>query len=522
MKNVADALCRHAAVEPDRTALVFEDRAWTFRNLRDDVERYAAGLASVGFVPGDKLGLMLANRPEFIALEYAAFMLGGIVMPLNIHYRSGEIEHVLGTCEVDLLVAEAEYADRIAPDIRRRCPALRAVFLMSPTAGARHDLVRPADVLVGEPGRVAGPVARDQDDVALMLHTSATTGKAKGVMLTLGNLEANYDRSPEWLGVSGRDVILCALPLYNTFALNQCINAMMVTGATMVLLRRFDAATASEAVERHRCTFFPAVPAMLQKMLNDPESARRDLSSLARICVGGAPVPAPLLARVYERIGRDTVVMTGYGLTEATALVSLHRATMNEQGELHRAKSVGPSLPGIRVAIMDDAGREVPSGTVGEICIQGPNVMKGYYGRPEETRTAIVDGWLHTGDLGAMDPDGFFSIVDRKKDLIIRGGQNIYPADVEEVLYRHPSVAEAAVVAVPDDVMGEVPAAFVAPKPGMHVAADELSRLCKGELAYFKVPASIEILPELPKGPTGKILRRALRESRTSSTTGEA
>jgi long-chain acyl-CoA synthetase len=189
----------------------------------------------------------------------------------------------------------------------------------------------------------------------------------------------------------------------------------------------------------------------------------------------------------------------------------MHRVTLGPDGELHRPKSVGKSLPGIDVAILDETGREAPRGTVGEICVRGPNVMKGYYRMPEETAQAIVDGWLHTGDLGFMEPDGHFTIVDRKKDLIIRGGQNIYPADIEEVLYHHPAVAEAAVIGMEDDVLGEVPRAFVALKPSMDVTAEALLALCRAELAYFKVPVAIEILPELPKGPTGKILRRGLR-----------
>jgi len=331
------------------------------------------------------------------------------------------------------------------------------------------------------------------------------------VMLTVGNLEANYDHSPEWLGLRRDEIILCALPLYNTFALNQCINATMVLGGTMVLLPRFDALICLETIERHGCTFFPSVPTMLQRVLHHPEVDRFNLRSLRRLCVGAAPVPAPLLARVHERCAGDTVVITGYGLTEGTALVATHAVALDEKGELVRAKSVGRALPGMTIAILDEAGREVPFGTVGEICIRGPNVMKGYYNMPEATAEALAGGWLHTGDLGAMDPDGHFTIVDRKKDLIIRGGQNIYPADIEEVLYHHPAVAEAAVVPIPDAGLGEVPKAYVALKPGRTATPEELLARCRDELAYYKVPVAVDILPDLPKGPTGKILRRELR-----------
>jgi long-chain acyl-CoA synthetase len=502
MSNRADALLRNAATIPDKTALIFEGEAWSFARLAEGARAHAAGLAALGFRRGDKLGLMLATRPDFILLQYAAFMLGGTVLPLNMHYRGAEIEYALTSCEADVLVIDAAFAARLRPDFRSRCTSVSKVVVLDGAWPLR-----------GEAAAAPPPVGLAADDVVLMLSTSATTGKAKGVMLTVGNLEANYDRSPGWLGLKPDEIILCALPLYNTFALNQCINATIVLGATMVLLPRFDALVCLETVERYRCTFFPAVPTMLQRMLQHPEVDRFNLRSLRRLCVGAAPVPAPLLARVHERCTGDTVVITGYGLTEGSALVATHEVALDEKGELVRAKSVGRALPGMMIAILDEAGREVPFGTVGEICIRGPNVMKGYYNMPEATAEALAGGWLHTGDLGAMDPDGHFSIVDRKKDLIIRGGQNIYPADIEEALYHHPAVAEAAVVPTPDAGLGEVPKAYVALKPGRTATPEELLACCRDKLAYYKVPVAVEILPDLPKGPTGKILRRELRAS---------
>jgi long-chain acyl-CoA synthetase len=251
---------------------------------------------------------------------------------------------------------------------------------------------------------------------------------------------------------------------------------------------------------------------MLQRVLYHPEVEHYDLSSLRRFCVGAAPVPAPLLARLHERIGPQARVLTGYGLTEATAIVATHEVKAGPDGELIRAKSIGLPLPGIEMAIWDETCQSVPDGTVGEICVKGPCVMKGYYKMPEASGEALVRGWLRTGDLGIRDSDGYYTIVDRKKDLIIRGGQNIYPADIEEALYRHPAVAEAAVVARPDESLGEVPTAFVALKPGAHTDSAALLAHCKADLAYFKVPDAVAILPELPKGPTGKILRRELRQ----------
>jgi long-chain acyl-CoA synthetase len=505
MRNRAQPLLDQAARRPDKPALVFGDRGWTFAQWRDEALCFASGLRAAGFGRGSTLGLMLSSRPEFLFVEYAAFLLGGTVVPINVQYRTAEIEHVLLSCDVSVLVTEAPLVGRIGQGVAGRYPRLRHVFVFDGGEG------RAAETLRSSGDGVMAPVPVEGDDVALLLCTSATTGRAKGVMLTVANLEANYDPTPEWVGFGTDDVILGALPLYNTFALNHCINAPPVTGATLVLLPRFEERACLDAIARHRCTYLPAVPTMLQKMLNHPDAARADLSSFRRTLVGGAPVPAALLATAHARVGTHIAVLTGYGLTEATALVTLQHVTMNAAGELDHARTIGRGVPGVAVAILDDAGDVVPAGVVGEICVRGPNVMKGYYKLPAETAAALAGGWLHTGDLGHVDGEGYVYIVDRKKDLVIRGGQNVYPAEVEAVLYEHPAVAEVAVVGRPDDVLGEVPVAFVALKPSAVAKADELVALCRERLAPFKVPVSIEVLAELPKGPTGKILRRALK-----------
>lgn len=351
------------------------------------------------------------------------------------------------------------------------------------------------------------------DDLAMLLLTSATTGKAKGVMLTAGNLAANYDRTPGWLGLDGGSVILCALPLYNTFGLNQCINAMLVTGCTMVLLPRFDAERCIAAIAAHRCTFLPAVPTMLQKIVDHPTASREKLGSLRTVMTGGAPVPSPLLRRLLE-LAPDVELLTGYGLTEATALVTLARVSLSSSGGgIERDRTIGRVVDGMALEILDEAGCPCPPGKNGEIAIRGPNVMAGYYRAPGDTADALRDGWLRTGDIGHVDKDGYVYIVDRKKDIIIRGGQNIYPADIEEILYQVPGVIEAAVVARPDSLLGEVPIAFVALKPGSDATVERMLDHCRASLAPYKWPAAIDLLDELPKGPTGKILRRALRTS---------
>lgn len=512
MSNRVDALVRQAQRVPTKAAVIFEGQTWTFAQLLGQAKAYAAGLAQAGFGRGDKLGLMLATRPEFIALEYAVYILGGALVPMNIHYHGHEIEHALVSCSVEFLVLDSPFAERLAVDIGTRCPALRKVLVFGGVPASSSPLLQDAGALSGDAKNAPAPLDLAQDEVAMMLYTSATTGKSKGVMLTIRNLEANYDTTPDFLQLTAEDVILCALPLYNTFGLNQCINVMAQRGATMVLMARFDPLTCLQAIERYRCTFLPAVPTMLQKLLYHPDVERYDLHSLQRFCVGAAPVPAPLLARLHQRISADALVINGYGLTEATALVAIHEVKVDADGDLVRGKSIGRPIAGVEMCILDEAGAPVAFDTVGEICVRGANVMKGYYMLPAVTAEVITaDGWLRTGDLGTMDADGYFTIVDRKKDLIIRGGQNVYPADIEEALYRHHAVAEAAVVALPDELLGEVPMGYVALKPGASVAPGELLGHCRTELAYFKVPVAVDILPELPKGPTGKILRRELR-----------
>ena len=511
MKNRAQGLYDQAQLIPDKIAVIFENSTWTFAQLADQTRAYAAGLAQAGIERNDKVALMLSTRPEFIPIEHAVYVLGATLVPLNTLYNGPEVIQALQTCEVDCLVIDADFVDRLPADFASQCPSLKNIHVFSMEGFAAIPGTHDADSLCGIAADAPTPVELDQEDVPMMLYTSATTGKAKGVMITANNLAANYDATPSVLRLSADEVILCALPFYNTFGLNQCINALITLGATMVLLPRFNAEACLLAIQQYRCTFLPAVPTMLQKMLYHPNAGQYDLSSLRRFCVGAAPVPAPLLTRLRERVAQDALVLNGYGLTEATAIAAIHEVAVGADGQLLRGKSIGLPIAGVEMAIMDSEGRTLPPGTAGEICIKGPNVMKGYYKLPDATAEAIVGGWLYTGDIGIKDEDGYYTIVDRKKDVIIRGGQNIYPADIEEVLYQHPAVAEAAVVAQLDEVLGEVPKAFVSLKPGAHTSPDELIGHCKEGLSYYKVPATVEILPDLPKGPTGKILRRALR-----------
>lgn len=482
--------------------MLFDGEAVSFARLGRDTLAMAAGLARLGIGKGDHVGLLLRASPDFIIAQQALFALGAVVTPINILYRVGEVRHAVTCCALAHIVTTSDLGGALDADMD--C-GLILLDTCADTAGTRS-----LPLAMDKAAPLRAPVPLGPDDLAMLLLTSATTGKAKGVMLSAANLAANYDRTPDWLGLHGDSVILCALPLYNTFGLNQCINAMLVTGCTLVLHARFDAAVCIAAIAAHRCTFLPAVPTMLQKILDHPEASRESLGSLRTIMTGGAPVPSALLQRLLA-VAPDVRLLTGYGLTEATALVTVARVRLGPDGRMERERTIGRVLDGMELAIADEDGKALPVGANGEIVVRGPNVMAGYYRAPMDSAMAVREGWLRTGDIGHVDADGYVYIVDRKKDVIIRGGQNIYPADIEEILYQVPGVAEAAVVAREDEMLGEVPVAFVAMRPGISPAPDQMLAHCRSHLAAYKVPAAITVLDELPKGPTGKILRRALR-----------
>lgn len=511
MANLADHLFRQDRERGDKCALIYKDRAYSFTELAYLVRQIAGGLSRAGVGVGSRVGLMLYTRPEFVLYQQAIFALGGILSPLNVFYKRAELAHAVAVCRTDYLIVGSEFVGLLPEPGGPDRGALKRIFVVDlPPDDAPNSLIVSAATLEGA-APITEPVALPPEALGMVLKTSATTGKAKGVMLSIGNIQANYDRTPGWLGLDQSTVTLCALPLYNTFGLNQCINATMVTGGTMVLIPRFDAGECLAAIEKSRCTFFPGVPTMLQSLLDHPDAAHRDISSIGRILTGAAPVPAPLLQRIKAKMGGATIVMTGYGLTEATAIVTLDQVELDAEGNVRRPRSIGRVLPGMEMKIVTPDGAPVAVGERGEICVRGPNVMQGYSGLDDETSFAIRDGWLHTGDIGVTDAEGFAYVVDRLKDVIIRGGQNIYPADIEETIYHYPGVKEVAVIGAPDERFGEVPIAFVALRAGETVSAEDIIQRCKAALACFNVPTAVHFLPELPKGPTGKILRRALR-----------
>jgi long-chain acyl-CoA synthetase len=366
--------------------------------------------------------------------------------------------------------------------------------------------VRPGDfegTLAGaQPTRaVAARVGRD---TAVILYTSGTTGQPKGAELTHSNLRCNVDVVARMLGVAADEVVLGALPMFHAFGQTCGLNASVAVGACLTLLPRFDPAKALAIIERDHVTVFEGVPTMYGALLNHPDRERYDTSTM-RLCVsGGAAMPVEILRGFEQAFG--CVVLEGYGLSETSPA-----ASFNKPDRERKAGSIGTPVEGVEMKVVDDAGNDLPPGERGEILIRGHNVMKGYWNRPDATAHAIdADGWFRTGDIATVDDDGYFFIVDRKKDMIIRGGYNVYPREIEEVLHEHPGVRECAVIGVPDAALGEEVAAAVALKPGIDVSAEELRDFVKSRVAAYKYPREVWIIDELPKGPTGKILKREI------------
>ncbi|MDQ3724224.1 MAG: long-chain fatty acid--CoA ligase [Actinomycetota bacterium] len=490
--NLALNLTRTAAEHPDGIAVKLDDAAFNYGLLDNASQRVAAMLKSKGIGPGDRVGIMLPNVPYFPALYYGVLRAGAVVVPMNVLLKGREVAYYLSDSEVKLLFAWHG-------------------FMEAAETGAKE--AGGVEVVEVEPGEIEGLIFAHEpdeevyecagDETAVILYTSGTTGKPKGAELTHDNLRNNVRVAVGLFDMGVGDVIFGGLPLFHSFGQTCTMNAAICCGATVTLLPRFDPGKALEILERDRCTVFEGVPTMYGALLNHPERDGCDVSSL-RVCAsGGASLPVEILRGFEDCFGCK--VLEGYGLSETSPV-----ASFNHPDRERKAGSIGTPIEGVEMKVVDDDRNEVAQGEIGEILIKGHNVMKGYLNHPEATAEAIRDGWFATGDLARVDEDGYFFIVDRKKELIIRGGYNVYPREVEEVLYEHPAIREVAVVGVPHAELGEEIGAAVALKEGEHVEADELRDFVKEQLAAYKYPRQIWFVDELPKGPTGKILKREI------------
>jgi long-chain acyl-CoA synthetase len=500
MPNLAHVLLDTAAQHGDRPALRMDDAVLTYAEFRDAAARVAAGLRERGVQPGDRVGMVLPNVPAFPVVFYGALLAGAAVVPMNPLLKAREVEYYLTDSGARLVVA-------LDASAAAATEAAGTVGVTALTVGA-VDLGELGSGPAGE----ATATERADEDPAVVLYTSGTTGPPKGAELTHANLASNALTTRDTLlENTPDDVVMGCLPLFHVFGLTCALNAAVIGGSCLTLLPRFDGGKALSIIERDRVTVFEGVPTMFAGMLHREDRDRYDVSSL-RLCVsGGSAMPVEVMRGFEEAFG--CIVLEGYGLSETSPV-----ASFNHPHAERKPGTIGTPIRGVEMRLVDDEGRDVGEDEVGEIAIRGENVMRGYWGKPEETAKAIPDGWFRTGDLARRDADGYYAIVDRKKEMIIRGGYNVYPREIEEALYEHPAVAEAACIGVPHPDLGEEVAAAVALKPGASAEADELRAWVKERVAAYKYPRHVWLVEALPKGPTGKILRRAVevpQEDRT-------
>jgi long-chain acyl-CoA synthetase len=503
--NIAQNLERAARHHGPRIALIASGRRWSFGELDRRTSALAAGFRGLGLKPGDRLGLHLPNGPEFVLTYYAANKIGVVPIALNVTYKADEIAYIVSDGEAAAVVT----ADAVAPSLPRRgqMPSVRHLVRVpgapGPAPAGLEDAVG-FDSLDGDPGLRA--LDLDRGETCAILYTSATTGRPKGVMLTHENVVSNTWATNHHLRMTADDVGLCALPLFHCFGQNFIMNALVNAGATLALQERFVLDDFLAAIGTHRVTLLYAVPTMYILILAS-DTSRRDFSSLRLCFSAAASLPAETERQWRERTGHD--IHQGYGLTECSPFASYNHDTAFRPG------SVGTPIENVEMKVADPVtGGEVADGELGELLIKGPNVMKGYFRNPEATAQTVRDGWLRSGDIGYRDPDGYFYIVDRVKDMINVSGFKVFPREVEEVLFLHPAVKEVAVVGRPDAVRGEAVKAFVVLKEGQSADPEALRALCRERIASYKVPEEVEFIPALPKNPTGKILKKELRGPR--------
>jgi long-chain acyl-CoA synthetase len=493
MTNLSSLLDQAAADHPDRPAIKMDDLVLSYAQLREAAGRMSALLASLGVEPGDRVGIMLPNVPAFPIAFYGALAADAVVVPMNPLLKGREVAYYLGDSGAKALIAWHQFAGEAAKG--------------AADAGATLVTAETPDMagLLAEVAPAEQRPQRHDDDDAVILYTSGTTGRPKGAELTHNGLVSNAEISARTLfDVGPDDVIMGCLPLFHVFGLTCGLNVAVTSAATLTLLPRFEPAKALDILERDRVTLFEGVPTMYAAILHLPEADPAKAATLRACASGGAAMPVEIMRGFEEKFG--CIILEGYGLSETSPV-----ASFNHPDKERKPGSIGTPIQGVQMRLIDDEWQTVPAGEIGEIAIRGHNVMKGYWGKPEATAEAIKDGWFRTGDMARVDDDGYYYIVDRKKDLIIRGGYNVYPREIEEALHEHPAVAEVAVLGMPHPELGEEVGAAVALKPGASATPDELRSFVRDRVAAYKYPRKVWLVDALPKGPTGKILRREVR-----------
>lgn len=523
-------LDRAAELWPDRTAVRFKGKDTSFKELNQAAEHLAGGFADLGIAPGMRVSIMLPNLPRTMVVYFALLKAGATVVMTNPLSMESELVHQLGDAGCEAMVLLDHLWPKIEP-LRDRLPMKRYIAVT-----IAEDLPFPLKYLYGfkakrnklfqdlpydgerviklkeiarHPEAVKGRTQDPRNETALLQYTGGTTGKAKGVVITHANLAANLQQAMAVLHeFSDRhEIMLSLMPYFHVYGLTVGLNLAVAVGATSLPMPRFDPKETLELIHKEKPTLFPGAPAVYGALLRQKDVQKYDFSSLRYLVSGSAPMPKALLERFKEKT--DVEIIEGYGLTEASPVTHL-----NPLRGKKKLGSIGLPFPDTdcRVVDLETGTKDMPPGEPGELIIRGPQVAKEYYHKPEETAETFRDGWLYTGDVAVMDEDGYFTIVDRKKDMVVVGGYNVYPREIDEVLLMHPKIAEAAAVGVPDDLRGEAIKAYVVPAEGEEISAAEVKKWCREQLSSYKVPKAVEIRQELPKTIVGKVLRRKLKE----------
>lgn len=497
-RNVSDLVKARVDAAPNKQFLLSEadGRLFTYVEFMAAIDRAAAMLTEAGIGKGNVVSLLLPNSVEYVIAYFACWRLGALAGPVNSLLKSQEMSYVISNSEAKALLVHSQFLPLIET-IRSQLPDLKSVIVFDDEREATKEFTNAAPVSTGI----------EQTDEAIIIYTSGTTGKPKGCLLTHGNLIANAQQISSWLGFNENDRLLTMMPLFHMNAVSVTTMSALYAGGSTVVSPKFSASRFWQIISDYQITSFGSVATMLSMLLTTyPEGVPPGLKTdqLRFAMCGSAPVPAEVLRKFEEKF--HCLVIEGYGLSESTC-----RSTFNPPDKRRRPGSCGMPI-GNEMMVVDEEDQPVADGELGEIVLRGPNILKAYYKNPEATATAFRNGWFHTGDIGYKDTEGFYYIVDRKSDMIIRGGENIYPREIDEVLYQHPAIAAAATIGIPDELYGEEVAAFVVLKPGVQVTEQELKQFCVDRLADYKCPKTIRIVSEIPKGPTGKLLKRELAE----------
>jgi long-chain acyl-CoA synthetase len=501
MQTISEMIDSLARYEPDHIAVVFGDQHIAYKDLNCEANRLANGLLEMGIRPRDRVLLFMKNSLRLVTAYYALIRAGATIVPLNTMYRAHEIGYIGKDTAASVIIADDELWNREA-SVKDDLPDLKYVILHGADTSAGTESF---DQVISQV-ETTPQVKVDLDSIVSIIYTSGTTGRPKGATQTHRSILSNVGGCSMRNKFCRNDRLLCALPLFNNFAINVVMMSAFANGATLIVIDRFEARKVLDSICAHKCTYFAGTPTMFSYLLQEYDDSKDDVQSLRVTNSGGSHCPGNVVREIEETFG--TIHLDGYGQTEGCGFTIL-----NPLVGVRKENSVGTPLSNIWLKIVDDNDRELPVGKIGEIVERGDAFsIHGYWKRPDVNKETYRSGWFHSGDLGYLDKDGYLYVVDRKQDLIITGGANIYPAEVEEVLYSHPKVALAAVIGVPDELKGELAKAYIVLKKGETATERELIEYVRSHIAKYKAPRMVEFADSLPQGPTGKILKRELRD----------